>query len=56
MIISPGIFRYGLLRVDSGRKNKVVKDPYIGSSIPPPATKNLNTPLAGLFSFMAYQD
>ena len=33
-----------------------VENPCVGGSIPPRATKNLNSPLVGLFSFGAWQD
>ncbi len=32
-----------------------IENPCVGGSIPPRATKNLNSPLVGLFSFMAWQ-
>jgi len=32
-----------------------VENPCVGGSIPPRATKNLNSPFVGLFSFMAWQ-
>jgi len=32
-----------------------VENPCVGGSIPPRATKNLNSPLIGLFSFEAWQ-
>ena len=31
-----------------------IENPCVGGSIPPRATKNLNSPLVGLFSFMAW--
>jgi hypothetical protein len=31
------------------------ENPCVGGSIPPRATKNLNSPLVGLFSFGAWQ-
>ena len=33
-----------------------IENPCVGGSIPPRATKNLNSPLVGLFSFRAWQD
>ena len=30
---------------------QIIKNPCVGGSIPPRATKNLNSPLVGLFSF-----
>ena len=32
-----------------------VENPCVGGSIPPRATKNVNSPLVGLFSFEAWQ-
>ncbi|MBT8558545.1 hypothetical protein G6712_06135 [Polynucleobacter paneuropaeus] len=32
-----------------------VENPCVGGSIPPRATKNLNSPIVGLFSFMGWQ-
>ena len=32
-----------------------IENPCVGGSIPPRATKNLNSPLVGLFSFKAWQ-
>jgi len=34
---------------------RIFENPCVGGSIPPRATKNLNSPLVGLFSFMAWQ-
>ena len=31
-----------------------IENPCVGGSIPPRATKNLNSPLVGLFSFMTW--
>ena len=35
---------------------RIFENPCVGGSIPPRATKNHNSPLVGLFSFMAWQD
>ena len=35
---------------------RIVENPCVGGSIPPRATKNLYSPLVGLFSFKAWQD
>jgi len=32
-----------------------IENPCVGGSIPPRATKNRNSPLVGLFSFLAWQ-
>jgi len=35
---------------------RIFENPCVGGSIPPRATKNLNSPLVGLFSLVAWQD
>jgi uncharacterized protein (DUF1919 family) len=42
--------------VSEGWLRRITENPCVGGSIPPRATKKQNSPLVGLFSFMAWQD